>query len=112
MPYIDTNELEVREPRSGWKGRFFHSANMTFGYWNVSAGSWIHEHSHPNEEVWNIIGGVSTTDPIALDGRGDIKARSAHCEAVEDGSPRHRLAAGDAGRRRAGRSSGVYLAPR
>jgi quercetin dioxygenase-like cupin family protein len=57
MPYIDTNELEVREPRPGWKGRFFHSANMTFGYWTVSAGSWIHEHSHTNEEVWNIIEG-------------------------------------------------------
>jgi len=47
MPYINTNELEVREPRPGWKGRFVHSENMTFGYWNVSAGSWIHEHSHP-----------------------------------------------------------------
>ena len=57
MPYIDTNELEVREPRPGWRGRFFHSANMTFGYWDVSAGSFVHEHSHPNEEVWNIIDG-------------------------------------------------------
>ena len=57
MPFIDTNELEVREPRPGWKGRFFHSASMTFGYWDVTAGSRIHEHSHQNEEVWHIIDG-------------------------------------------------------
>jgi hypothetical protein len=29
---IDTNRLEVKEPREGWKGRFFHSQNMTFAY--------------------------------------------------------------------------------
>ncbi len=58
MPFIDTNELEVREVRPGWRGRFFHSEHMTFGYWDVAAGSWIHEHSHPNEEVWHIVEGV------------------------------------------------------
>lgn len=57
MPFIDTNELEVREPRPGWKGRFVHSASMTFGYWDVAAGSSVHEHAHPNEEVWHVIDG-------------------------------------------------------
>jgi hypothetical protein len=27
--FIDTKELNVKEPREGWKGRFFHSPNMT-----------------------------------------------------------------------------------
>ncbi len=57
MPFIDTDELEVREPRPGWKGRFFNTTSMTFGYWEFAAGSSIHEHSHPNEEVWHVLAG-------------------------------------------------------
>ena len=57
MPFIDTNRLGVKEPRKGWKGRFFHSENMTFAYYAVEAGRWIHEHSHSNDEVWNVIDG-------------------------------------------------------
>ena len=57
MTFIDTNHLNVKEPRAGWKGRFFHSQNMTFAYYAVAAGAWIHEHSHPNDEVWNVIDG-------------------------------------------------------
>jgi mannose-6-phosphate isomerase-like protein (cupin superfamily) len=57
MTFIDTNRLNLEEPRAGWKGRFFHSQNMTFAYYAVAAGAWIHEHSHPNDEVWNVIDG-------------------------------------------------------
>ena len=52
MTFIDTNQL-----REGWRGRFFHSPNMTFAYYTVAAGAWIHEYSHPNDEVWNVIDG-------------------------------------------------------
>jgi quercetin dioxygenase-like cupin family protein len=57
LTFIDTSRLTVREPREGWMGRFFHSRNMTFAYYTVEAGAWIHEHSHPNDEVWNVIDG-------------------------------------------------------
>ena len=57
MPLIDTSQLKVKEPLPGWKGRFFNSENMTFGYYSVEAGASIHEHSHPNEEVWHVIEG-------------------------------------------------------
>jgi quercetin dioxygenase-like cupin family protein len=57
MPFLNTMELEVREPLPGWKGRFFSSENMTFGYYDVGAGATIHEHSHDNEEVWHILDG-------------------------------------------------------
>lgn len=57
MPVIDTSRLDVKEPREGWRGRFFHSAQMTFAYYVVDAGAWIHEHSHPNDEVWNVLDG-------------------------------------------------------
>jgi quercetin dioxygenase-like cupin family protein len=30
---------------------------MTFAYYAVVGGAWIHEHSHPNDEVWNVIDG-------------------------------------------------------
>jgi len=57
MPFIDTNQMNIKEPLPGWKGRFFNSNNMTFGYYNVEARASIHEHSHPNEEVWHVIEG-------------------------------------------------------
>ena len=47
----------MKEPRQGWGGRFFHSESMTFAYYTVAAGASIHEHSHPNDEVWNVIEG-------------------------------------------------------
>lgn len=55
MTHIDTSRLEVKEVRDGWKGRFFHSQNMTFAYYTVEADASIHEHHHPNDEVWNVI---------------------------------------------------------
>jgi hypothetical protein len=36
---IHTSRLEVKEPREGWKGRFFHSQKMTFAYYAVEAGA-------------------------------------------------------------------------
>ena len=57
MMFIDTNHLNLMEPRAGWKGRFFHSQNMTLAYYAVAAGAWIHDHSHPNDEVWKVIDG-------------------------------------------------------
>jgi quercetin dioxygenase-like cupin family protein len=45
-------------PLDGWEGRFFHSENMTFAYWDVAAGAAdLHEHSHEQEEVWHVLEG-------------------------------------------------------
>ena len=57
MPFIDTRTLPVKEPLPGWKGRYFSSAHMTFGYYTVTAGASIHPHAHENEEVWHVIDG-------------------------------------------------------
>ena len=57
MPLIDTSTLNVIERLPGWYGRYFHSDNMTFAYYDFDAGASIHEHFHPNEEVWNVIDG-------------------------------------------------------
>ncbi len=57
MPFIDTRELKTIERLPGWKGRYFDSNNMTFGHYVFESGATIHEHSHLNEEVWNVVEG-------------------------------------------------------
>jgi mannose-6-phosphate isomerase-like protein (cupin superfamily) len=53
-------------PLPGWTGRFFHSQNMTFGHWEIAAdAASLHEHDHPNEEVWNVVEG---TVIVSIDG--------------------------------------------
>ena len=58
MSLIDTSKLPVVERKPGWRGRYFNSANMTFAHYEFDAGSSIHEHSHPQEEVWHVLEGA------------------------------------------------------
>ena len=57
MPFIDTSVLEVIERLPGWYGRYFHSPSMTFAHYDFKRGSFIHEHFHPQEEVYEVIEG-------------------------------------------------------
>ena len=57
MTFIDTNQLPVVERKPGWRGRYFDSPSMTFAHYEFDAGSSIHEHFHPEEEVWQIVEG-------------------------------------------------------
>ena len=57
MPFIDLANLKVTERLPGWHGRYFHSANMTFAHYDFQRGSSIHEHFHPQEEVYEVIEG-------------------------------------------------------
>lgn len=57
MPFIDTASLKVTERLPGWHGRYFHTPNMTFAHYDFVRGSTIHEHSHPQEEVYEVIEG-------------------------------------------------------
>ena len=57
MPFLDTTRLKVVERLQGWRGRFFHTATMTFADYEFAAGSTIHEHHHPEEEVYEVIVG-------------------------------------------------------
>jgi quercetin dioxygenase-like cupin family protein len=69
MPFIDTSELQVIERLPGWKGRYFHSTSMTFAHYDFIAGSSIHEHFHPEEEVYEVIEGEIE---IVIEGRCQI----------------------------------------
>ena len=57
MPFIDTNKLPAIERLPGWRGRYFDSPSMTFAHYEFDAGSSIHEHFHPQEEVYEVIEG-------------------------------------------------------
>jgi quercetin dioxygenase-like cupin family protein len=55
--FIDTSKLPTIERLPGWRGRYFDSPSMTFAHYEFDAGSSIHEHFHPQEEVYHIIEG-------------------------------------------------------
>jgi quercetin dioxygenase-like cupin family protein len=57
MPFVETDKLRVIEPLPGWHGRYFHSPSMTFAHYEFARFSTIHEHSHPQEEVYEVIEG-------------------------------------------------------
>lgn len=57
MPFVNTSKLPVVERLPGWKGRYFHSQNMTFAHYDFRMGSSIHEHFHAQEEVYEVIEG-------------------------------------------------------
>jgi unsaturated pyranuronate lyase len=69
MPFVDTRNLKVVERLPGWHGRYFHSPSMTFGHYDFDRGSSIHEHFHPQEEVWSVIDGELE---ITIDGRAIV----------------------------------------
>ncbi|MGH9735590.1 MAG: cupin domain-containing protein [Candidatus Acidiferrales bacterium] len=57
MPFLDTSSLRRIERLPGWHGRYFHSANMTFAHYDFVKGATIHEHFHPEEEVYEVVEG-------------------------------------------------------
>ena len=57
MPLLNTESLAVVERLPGWFGRYFHTETMTFAHYNFRRGSTIHEHHHPEEEVYEVIEG-------------------------------------------------------
>ena len=69
MPFLDTRRLPVIEKLPGWRGRLFHSATMTFGQWDFTAGTSVHQHVHPQEEVWQVLEGELE---ITIDGEAQI----------------------------------------
>ena len=57
MPFIDLTELPDRKLLEGVEVKFVHSENMTLAYWTFQAGANLPEHSHPHEQVANLIEG-------------------------------------------------------
>jgi quercetin dioxygenase-like cupin family protein len=76
VPFIDTGSLDVIERLPGWRGRYFHSPSMTFAHYDFTRGASIHEHYHPEEEVYEVIEGELelTIDGVAQIARAGVVA--------------------------------------
>ena len=69
MPFIEISNLKIIERLPGWRGRYFHSENMTFAHYEFDRGASIHEHFHPQEEVYEVIEGELE---LTIDGAAQI----------------------------------------
>lgn len=57
MPFLEMSQLKEKELFPGYKGSFIHTENMTFVFWNIKANAPFPSHSHPHEQVLNVIEG-------------------------------------------------------
>ncbi|TFG50415.1 MAG: cupin domain-containing protein [Anaerolineales bacterium] len=57
MGFLSLNNVVEKEIVPGYRARFIHSENMTLAYWEVDAGAALPEHSHPHEQIANVLEG-------------------------------------------------------
>lgn len=57
MSLVDIDKLKVTERLPGWRGRYFHAVNMTVAHYEFAGGASIHEHHHPQEELYEVLDG-------------------------------------------------------
>ena len=84
MAFIDLSDLVEKELVPGFHVRFVHSENMTLAYWNIEAGSTLPNHSHPHEQVVNIIEGE-----LELNASGEVRIMTPGQVAVLPGNVPH-----------------------
>ena len=65
----DVDALEPRELITGHRGRFVHSEHTTHVYWDIAAGAELPEHSHPHEQIVNMLEG---TYELVVDGTSHV----------------------------------------
>jgi quercetin dioxygenase-like cupin family protein len=57
MAFQDLKDITKREIAPGYRARFVHSEKMTLAYWDVDPGAALPEHSHPHEQIANVLEG-------------------------------------------------------
>jgi quercetin dioxygenase-like cupin family protein len=58
MNVFPLNEMKERELLPGGKVKFVHSDNMTLASWTFEAGIDLPEHTHPHEQILNVMEGT------------------------------------------------------
>lgn len=58
MSHIDLASIKTKTTAAGFSGRFIHTVNMTFAYFDIEAGSASQEHAHVHEQVSQVLEGV------------------------------------------------------
>jgi quercetin dioxygenase-like cupin family protein len=57
MPFLLLDQVQEREIVPGYHARFVHSEHMSLAYLTIEAGAPLPEHTHPHEQVTNVIEG-------------------------------------------------------
>jgi quercetin dioxygenase-like cupin family protein len=57
MAFLDLENLETKELVKGGHVQFVHTEKMTFAYWSLEPETEVPLHSHPHEQVVNVIEG-------------------------------------------------------
>ena len=57
MTFRQLASVEPREIVPGFRARFIHGDNVTVAHWDVTAGSALPEHTHPHEQISQVIEG-------------------------------------------------------
>ena len=69
MVFQNLNDLQEREIVPGYRARFVHAEKMTLAYWEVEAGAELPEHSHPHEQIANVLEGEFE---LTVDGKSQV----------------------------------------
>ena len=88
MSFVDVDKLKVNERLPGWRGRYFHAVNMTVAHYAFTRGASIHEHHHPQEELYEVLEGELE---LTIDGVTQV-ARP-RVAAIVPGNARHSVRA-------------------
>lgn len=55
--FIKISELKSHEIIPGFTARFIHTDKMTVSYWEIKKGKKLPEHSHPHEQISQVMEG-------------------------------------------------------
>lgn len=69
MPFLNLGDIKPKEIIEGYSARIINGDKMTVVYWEVKAGSPLPEHSHPQEQISNMLDGKYE---LTIDGEAKI----------------------------------------
>ncbi len=57
MAFLSLKDIEEKEIVPGYRAKFVHSENMSLAYWDIDSSAVMPEHSHPHEQIANVLEG-------------------------------------------------------
>jgi quercetin dioxygenase-like cupin family protein len=57
MDIQNLDGIVEKEIFPGCKGKFIHTGNITFAYWDILESALLPRHSHPNEQITHLVEG-------------------------------------------------------
>jgi quercetin dioxygenase-like cupin family protein len=84
MYFQNITDLNTREIFPGFTGYFIHTNNQTLAFWDVTAGSAVPEHQHPQEQVVTVREGQ-----FELTVNGETKLMDKGMTAIIPGNIKH-----------------------